>query len=151
MKEHLVSSIAIKAFALFVNHRGSGILFNAKCMLQSFNSNKPRSSLTSLVLGVLSNGHQFKYSQGHLLKAKPCVCCGIRASRVLRIPMELVEVHIFTERQPGHSRFKKKKKKKFQFKQFCNLIYFIVIILRKTWVQILLLSFVVSKMKRGIL
>ncbi len=69
-----------------------------------------RDSSTGPVLGVLPNNHQFEFPQGYLPKAKPCVYRGTRASRVLRVPLGLVEVRVSMECWPGHPRLLKKKK-----------------------------------------
>ena len=50
-----------------------------------------------------------KSPQGHLSKTKPCAFRDTCASRVLRVPLGLVEVRVSTERWPGHPRLSKKK------------------------------------------
>ena len=44
--------------------------------------------------------------QSHLPKVKPCAYHGTCASRVLCVPLGLVEVRVSTERWPGHTRLK---------------------------------------------
>ena len=51
----------------------------------------------STTLGVLPNSHSFESSQGHLPKAKPYAYRGTHASKVLRVPLGLVEMRISTE------------------------------------------------------
>ena len=58
-------------------------------------------------VSAISNGLEWVLL-GSLL-ANLCVYRDIRASRVLRVPLELVEVRVFMERWPGHPRLKKKK------------------------------------------
>ena len=51
-------------------------------------------SSTDLALGVFSNGHWFESPQDHLPKVKPCAYHSTRASRVLRVSLELVKVRV---------------------------------------------------------
>ena len=61
---------------------------------------------------MLIEGSREKMSpQDHLPKSKLCVYCSTRASRVLRVPLRLVEVRISTECWPGHPKLSKKKKR----------------------------------------
>ena len=48
--------------------------------------------------------------QWHLLKAKSCVYRGTCASKVLHVPLRLVEMRVSTKRWPEHPRLSKKKK-----------------------------------------
>ena len=52
---------------------------------------------TGPILDVLPNNHYIESPQDYLPKAKPCTYRGIHASKVLRVFLRLVEMHVSIE------------------------------------------------------